>query len=293
MLCNRIQFVGTRAVPQLQHARQLHARSHTTHSSRPSRRHLLTGLVSTTVLAMSFSARASTTQPPSVEQILKDPQWPAKFPLGPEDFQRYDSGSDKAFYSQPRFVAHIDDGAIKALSQHYETVLPPSGTQDAAVLDMCSSWISHYPKGYKLGRISGTGMNEDELKRNTVLTDYSVKDLNEDPTLPYEDATFDVITNTVSVDYLTKPLEVFKEMHRVLKPGGLAVMGFSNRCFPTKAIAIWTATGDPDHAWIIGSYFHYSVPGGWTEPVARDISPAPGMFGRGDPMYVCSATKKQ
>eukprot|EP00891_Asterochloris_glomerata_P009955 jgi/Astpho2/9955/Aster-06659 len=173
---------------------------------------------------MSFSARASTTQPPSVEQVL-----------------------------------------------------PPSGTQDAAVLDMCSSWISHYPKGYKLGRISGTGMNEDELKRNTVLTDYSVKDLNEDPTLPYEDATFDVITNTVSVDYLTKPLEVFKEMHRVLKP----------------AIAIWTATGDPDHAWIIGSYFHYSVPGGWTEPVARDISPAPGMFGRGDPMYVCSATKKQ
>ena len=45
---------------------------------------------------------------------------------------------------------------------------------------------------------------------------------------------FQVITNTVSVDYLSKPIEVFKEMHRVLKPGGTAIMSFSNRCFPTK-----------------------------------------------------------
>lgn len=77
-------------------------------------------------------------------------------------------------------------------------------------------------------------MNEAELKRNAVLTDYEVKDLNQDPKLPYEDNTFDVITNAVSVDYLNKPMEVFREMHRVLKPGGRAIMSFSNRCFPTK-----------------------------------------------------------
>lgn len=227
-----------------------------------------------------------------VEAILENVQWPDQFPFGPEEFQRYDESSDQGFYAQPRFVTHIDDAAIAALTRYYEKVLPPSGSSDAAILDMCSSWISHYPKGYTLGRISGTGMNEAELKRNSVLTDYSVQDLNVTPKLPYEDGTFDVITNVVSVDYLTKPLEVFKEMHRVLKPGGLAIMSFSNRCFPTKAIAVWTATGDPDHAFIVGSYFHFSVPDGWTEPRAKDISPPPGLFGRTDPMYVVCAHKK-
>merc|ERR1712178_44752 len=139
---------------------------------------------------------------------------------------------------------------------------------------VCSSWISHYPKDYKAGRISALGMNEDELKRNPILNDYTVKDLNEEAVLPYEDNTFDVVTNAVSVDYLTRPVEMMKEVNRVLKPGGLAVMSFSNRCFPTKAISIWTATGDIDHIWIVGSYFHYA--GGFTPPSAKDISPNRG-----------------
>lgn len=62
--------------------------------------------------------------------------------------------------------------------------------------------------------------------------------------------------------------------------------------FAAAAIAIWTATGDEDHIWIVGSYFHYSVPGGFEEPQARDISPKGGLFGKGDPMYVVFAQKK-
>ncbi|KAK1313869.1 hypothetical protein QJS10_CPA06g01007 [Acorus calamus] len=82
-------------------------------------------------------------------------------------------------------------------------------------------------------------------------------------------------------------MDVFKEMQRVLKPGGLAIMSFSNRCFWTKAISIWTSTGDADHAWIVGAYFHYA--GGFDPPEAVDISPNPG---RTDPMYVVNARKK-
>jgi len=225
-------------------------------------------------------------------EVLEKVEWPAEFPFSKDDFRRYDEQPDAFFYNQPRLVTHIDNGAITAIRQYYEKVFPPSGRDDVALLDMCSSWISHYPKEYTVGKITGLGMNKDELSQNPILTDYDVKDLNEDPTLPYPDNTYDVITNAVSVDYLSKPLEVFKEMHRVLKPGGKAIMSFSNRCFPTKAIAVWTATNDMDHAYIVGAYFHYSVPGGWTKPESIEISLGNVRFGSPtDPMYVVTAKK--
>eukprot|EP00197_Chlamydomonas_leiostraca_P015305 CAMPEP_0202859166 /NCGR_PEP_ID=MMETSP1391-20130828/1404_1 /ASSEMBLY_ACC=CAM_ASM_000867 /TAXON_ID=1034604 /ORGANISM="Chlamydomonas leiostraca, Strain SAG 11-49" /LENGTH=274 /DNA_ID=CAMNT_0049538177 /DNA_START=171 /DNA_END=996 /DNA_ORIENTATION=+ len=241
---------------------------------------LSTGRSGPAVAATSFS---------EIEKVLDDPKFPAKWPFRPADFQRYDEQPDTVFYSQPRYVAHIDEHAINALTRFYGQNFPESGRTDTALLDICSSWISHYPQGYTAGKVAGLGMNEDELKRNTQLTEWVVRDLNADPRLPYPDNTFDVVTNAVSVDYLNKPLEVFREMHRVLKPGGTAYMSFSNRCFPTKAIQIWTSTGDADHVWIVGSYFHYSVESGWGAPKCADITPTT----RTDPMYVVYATKKR
>ncbi|KAI4377434.1 hypothetical protein MLD38_015058 [Melastoma candidum] len=240
---------------------------------------------------MSFTTRGSsflaTARPSSpIDKVLKDVEWPEQFPFREEDFQRFDESSDSLFYEAPRFVTHIDDQAIAALTKYYSRVLPPSNTPGVSILDMCSSWVSHYPKGYKQDRIVGMGMNEEELKRNPVLTEYIVQDLNLNPKLPFEDNSFDAITNVVSVDYLTKPLDVFKEMSRILKPGGQAIMSFSNRCFWTKAISIWTSTGDTDHVMIVGAYFHYA--GGFEPPQAVDISPNPG---RSDPMYVVYSRK--
>lgn len=234
--------------------------------------------------AKSFVASAR--QKNAVEEILKNVEWPEKFPFREEDFQRFDETPDSNFYESPRFVTHIDDPAIAALTKFYSEVFPPSNTPGVSMLDMCSSWVSHFPAGYKQERVVGMGMNEEELKRNPVLTEYIVQDLNVNPKLPFEDNSFDVITNVVSVDYLTKPLSVFKEMSRVLKPGGLAIMSFSNRCFFTKAISIWTSTGDADHIMIVGSYFHYA--GGFEPPQAVDISPNPG---RSDPMYIVYSRK--
>ncbi|CAG9466136.1 unnamed protein product [Pedinophyceae sp. YPF-701] len=163
---------------------------------------------------------------------------------------------------------------------------------------MCSSWISHLPGDFYAGRVAGLGMNSDELGRNRALTDWEVRDLNVDPRLPYEDGSMDAVVNAVSIDYLNKPLDIVKEVHRVLKPGGLAAFSFSNRCFPTKAVSIWTATSDVEHVWIVGSYFHYSVPGGFTAPKCDDITPrknglqallSPG----GDPMFVVYARKSE
>ncbi|KAJ3684764.1 hypothetical protein LUZ61_013928 [Rhynchospora tenuis] len=236
----------------------------------------------------SFVASARPRQGVSpVEQILKNVDWPEQFPFKDEDFSRFDESPDSIFYSEPRFVTHIDDPAIRALTDYYSKVFPPSNSPGVAMLDLCSSWVSHFPAGYKQERVVGMGMNEEELKRNPILTEYIVQDLNVNPKLPFEDNSFDVITNVVSVDYLTKPIEVFKEMQRVLKPSGLAIMSFSNRLFFTKAVSIWTSTGDVDHAWIVGSYFHYA--GGFEPPAAVDISPNPG---RSDPMYIVYSRKQ-
>eukprot|EP00270_Netrium_digitus_P010938 TRINITY_DN3433_c0_g1_i1.p1 TRINITY_DN3433_c0_g1~~TRINITY_DN3433_c0_g1_i1.p1 ORF type:complete len:301 (+),score=41.31 TRINITY_DN3433_c0_g1_i1:28-903(+) len=146
----------------------------------------------------SFTASAAI--PPRIsqaEEALSKIEWPEQFPFSSSDFQRFDESSDTFFYDSPRFVTHIDDPAIQALTRYYASVFPPADTPGVSILDLCSSWISHYPKNYRLERIVGLGLNEAELKRNRVLTEYVVQDLNANPQLPFDDNTFDIITNAL------------------------------------------------------------------------------------------------
>jgi len=191
-----------------------------------------------------------------------------EWPYSEREMMRLDNSDDARFYDQPRFVTHIDDDAIAALTEYYSTEFHQLLASDddgddpkaaIRVLDLCSSWISHLPKDVEYEKVVGVGMNKEELEANKQLTDFIVQDLNEDPTLSQlEDASFDVICNVVSVDYLTKPKIVFQEMHRLLRPGGIALISFSNRCFATKAVAIWLQEDDIGRLSIVGSYFHYS-----------------------------------
>lgn len=159
------------------------------------------------------------------EKVLQSPKWPAEWPYSDEDFKRMDESDDGIFYDNPRLCYHIDDAAVSALTQHYSEILK----EGEDVLDICSSWVSHYPKDFKGGKVVGLGMNEYELEQNPQLNDFVVKDLNNDPTFPFEDASFDKVTCVVSIDYLNKPLEVVKEIGRVLRPGGEAIISMSNR----------------------------------------------------------------
>eukprot|EP00527_Entomoneis_sp_CCMP2396_P004944 CAMPEP_0198142294 /NCGR_PEP_ID=MMETSP1443-20131203/5118_1 /TAXON_ID=186043 /ORGANISM="Entomoneis sp., Strain CCMP2396" /LENGTH=268 /DNA_ID=CAMNT_0043805265 /DNA_START=193 /DNA_END=999 /DNA_ORIENTATION=+ len=219
------------------------------------------------------------------EKVLMNPVWPPAWPYSEQDFERTDEREDSLFYDQPRLCYHIDDAAVSALTEYYATCFKDG--ED--VLDLCSSWVSHYPKNWKSGKnVAGVGMNEYELSQNPVLTSFTVKDLNAEPVLPYEDNSFDKVTCVVSVDYLNKPLEVFQEIGRVLRPGGECILSMSNRCFPTKAFQIWLQTSDFEHVFIAGSFFHYA--GLFDPPSSLDISPNPG---KSDPLYIVKAAKKK
>jgi SAM-dependent methyltransferase len=195
---------------------------------------------------------------------------PSPFPSG--FFDRPDESPDHRFYTVDRLVTHIDEDAIAAVTDLYRE-LAISGD----VLDLCSSWVSHLDP--VPDRLVVLGMNATELAANPDAHEWLVHDLNADPALPFEHGTFDAVTCCVSVDYLTRPLEVFAEVARVLRPGGLLVCTFSNRCFPTKAIRGWLATDDHGHVVIVRTYFELTA--GFDEPVAELRNP--GFTG--DPLF--------
>lgn len=193
---------------------------------------------------------------------LSSDQWP----YTAADLNRLDNSDDTNFYDTPRFVTHIDDRAIESLTEYYREemteLLRSENTEKLDVLGLCSSWISHLPAdddSIRYGKVVGIGMNEEELQANVQLTDYRVQNLNTHPELvDFPDNSFDVVCNVVSVDYLSQPRPIFQEMYRVLRPGGVALMTFSNRCFPSKAVAMWLQADDIGRLTIVASYFFYS-----------------------------------
>ncbi len=220
--------------------------------------------------------------------------------LDKSSFARLDETPDTKFYTDPRFTEHVDDNAVQLMTKFIkEDVLK----EKDAVLDLCSSWTSHISqdtaKEYQLTRIAGLGMNEQELKSNPILSDYVVQDLNTSPELklPYEDSSFNVVLCQLSIDYLIHPLNVMKEIGRVLKPGGKVVILFSNRLFLSKAVGLWTGKDDLDHVYTVASYLNF-CDGGFANIVAKDLSKRDKKKGRGgermiigDPMYAVIGEK--
>jgi SAM-dependent methyltransferase len=189
-------------------------------------------------------------------------------------FDKADPSPDAEFYEHPRFVTHIDDGAIAAVTRAYRNTLPAGG----AVLDLMSSWVSHLPEDIAYASVTGHGMNEQELAANPRLSHWFVQDLNIDPTLPLNDRDYDGVCLCVSVQYLQRPVDVFREVHRVLRPGGPFVVSFSNRCFPTKAVAIWQSFSGPDQQRLVGAYMREA---GFADVATQDTRPP-----YGDPLWV-------
>ena len=199
-----------------------------------------------------------------------------EFPAG--FFDRADESPDGEFYEFDRFVSHLDDHAIAAVSELYREL-----RLTGDVLDLCSSWISHFAP--PPARLVAMGMNANELAANEAAAEWHVRDLNAEPVLPFVDESFDAVTCCVSVDYLTRPVEVFEEVARVLRPGGPFVVTFSNRCFPTKAIRGWLGADDRGRCTIVAVYFAAVSAFGEATVQLRNAGEA------GDPLYALWARR--
>jgi SAM-dependent methyltransferase len=215
-----------------------------------------------------------------MDPLERDPY--AGFPPG--FFDRADDAPDPVFYGPPRLVTHIDDRAIAAVGALYaELGIDGSAPGPRRVLDLMSSWVSHFRT--PPSELVVLGMNADELAANPAATERLVHDLNADPRVPLPDADVDAAVCCVSIDYLTRPIEVLTDVGRVLRPGGTLAITYSNRCFPTKAVRGWLATDDEQHGVVVAELVRRT--GLFDEPRVTLRTPP----GRGDPLYAVTATR--
>jgi SAM-dependent methyltransferase len=207
-------------------------------------------------------------------------------------FERDDNGPDPAFYGSPRLVTHIDAGAIAAVGQLYGDLdLDGGAPGPRRVLDLMSSWVSHLASAPD--ELVVLGLNATELAANPMATEEVVQDLNADPVLPFADGSFDGVLCCVSIDYLTRPVEVIAEAARVLRPGAPLAITFSNRCFPTKAVLGWLRTDDAGRCELVAEYIRRA--GGFSEAeVSTRTPPRSSAGGRywGDPLYAVVARRQ-
>ena len=203
--------------------------------------------------------------------------------------QKLDESNDDLFYEAPRFVTHVDEQFIDQLTELYQERLTPN----SCILDLMSSWVSHLPTDMTFGRVEGHGMNAEELAKNPRLDHYVVQILNENQTLPFED-----VLNTVSVQYLQHPEAVFAEIYRVLKPGGIAIVSFSNRMFYQKAITAWREGSEASRLALVKRYFA-SVKGFSTPEAIANQAPASNPLlqlmgvASSDPFYAVIAERME
>jgi Methyltransferase domain len=196
--------------------------------------------------------------------------------LPPGAFARIDEEEDEAFYEPARLVTHVDDHAIRLLTGLYRELLPVGGV----LLDLMSSWVSHLPPDIDYAEVTGHGMNAEELAANKRLSRWFVQNLNRDPKLPLADRSVDAAMICVSIQYLQQPVAVLRETARVLRRSAPIIVSFSNRCFWTKAVAVWRSLDDAGHATLVETYLTHA---GFEAIDIRRL--CPWIEDEQDPMY--------
>jgi SAM-dependent methyltransferase len=177
-------------------------------------------------------------------------------PIHYEDaFSRKNEEEDALFYSLDRFVNHLDSLALSTVEKIINSLVIET---EPVILDLMAGWHSHIPETLIPSKVVGLGLNRNELEKNKDLTEWVFHDINHDFHLPFQSEYFDIVVNTVSVDYMTHPIDIFKEAGRILKPGGLFLVIFSNRMFLEKAVKVWRESSEEERVILVEEFFDKS-----------------------------------
>ena len=209
----------------------------------------------------------------------------------PEGFERIDQAPDKQFYQIDRLIGHIDREASAQLANYYSERLEPG----MKVLDFMASWQSHLPEIEGL-EVAGLGMNANEMQDNPALSNHVVQDVNENPKLPFADNEFDAVICNLSIEYLTDPLVIFRELVRVTRTGGQIHVAVSDRWFPPKAIVLWSELHPFERLGLMLDYFMRTdgLAGIHTHTIRGLLRPEDDKYADqmlySDPLFIVSAT---
>ena len=207
------------------------------------------------------------------------------------NFQRkkLDESNDAEFYSDPKFVYHLDANFRKYLSDLYKNEI----TDNSTVLDLMSSWDSYLPKGKKYKKIIGHGLNKQELERNKVFDSYWIQNFNLNQEIPLGNEIVDFCLMVAAWQYLQYPENLTKEIARILSDQGKFIISFSNRAFWHKSPNIWTKSTEEERVKYVRKVL---ITNGFNEPkiIKKFNEPALNIFNflSRDPFYCLIATKE-
>jgi len=202
--------------------------------------------------------------------------------------KKLDESNDKEFYSEPKFVYHLDSNFRNCLSSIYKNEINDS----SIILDLMSSWDSYLPQGKKYKKVIGHGLNEKELKKNNALNSFWIQNFNTNQNIHLDSESINYCLMVAGWQYLQYPENLTKEIARILSTEGKFIISFSNRAFWHKAPNIWTNSTDEERLKYVRNVL---VTNGFKEPKIikrfNDNSFSIFPFFKKDPFYCLIASK--
>ena len=203
--------------------------------------------------------------------------------------QKLDESNDEEFYSEPKFVYHLDLNFRQCLSQVYKDEIDEYST----VLDLMSSWDSYLPKENTYQKVIGHGLNKKELERNNILDSFWIQNFNLNQDIRLENGSIDYCLMVAAWQYLQYPENLTKEISRILSDKGKIIVSFSNRAFWHKAPNIWTTSTEDERVQYVRKVL---ISNGFKEPriIKKFNEPDLNIFNffKKDPFYCLIANKE-
>ncbi len=203
--------------------------------------------------------------------------------------KKLDESNDEEFYSEPKFVYHLDANFRQHLSDIYKKEI----TDHSTVLDLMSSWDSYLPEDKKYKKVIGHGLNKQELERNKIFNSYWIQNFNLNQEIPLDNKSVDYCLMVAAWQYLQYPEDLTREIVRILKTKGKFIIAFSNRAFWHKAPNIWTSSTEEERVKYVRKVL---ITNGFNEPriIRKFNQSAINIFNffNKDPFYCLIAAKE-